>query len=94
MSDPTFELARQIIARPSVTPDDAGCMDIFVERLIPLGFSIEFINRNGVTNLWARRGTVKPLFPMFITFWFGDPVSALGWVGRRIDDAENVAGSG
>nr|MBL8411717.1 succinyl-diaminopimelate desuccinylase [Dechloromonas sp.] len=62
MSDPTLELARQIIARPSVTPEDAGCMDILTERLKPLGFSIEFINRNGVTNLWACRGTAKPLF--------------------------------
>ena len=62
MSDPTLALARQIIACHSVTPDDAGCMEIITERLKPLGFNIEFINRNGVTNLWARRGTVKPLF--------------------------------
>ncbi|HSG22373.1 MAG TPA: succinyl-diaminopimelate desuccinylase [Azonexus sp.] len=62
MSDPTLALARQIIACHSVTPDDAGCMEIIAERLQPLGFSIEFINRNGVTNLWARRGTTKPLF--------------------------------
>ncbi|WP_428825222.1 succinyl-diaminopimelate desuccinylase [Azonexus sp. IMCC34842] len=62
MSDPTLALATQIIARPSLTPDDAGCMEIIAERLKPLGFSIEYINRNGVTNLWARRGTAKPLF--------------------------------
>ena len=62
MSDPTLALARQIIACHSVTPDDGGCMEILVERLKPLGFDIEFINRNGVTNLWARRGTAKPLF--------------------------------
>lgn len=62
MTDSTLELARQIIARPSVTPDDAGCMDIIAERLAPLGFAIEYINRNGVTNLWARRGTSAPLF--------------------------------
>ena len=62
MSNPTLELARSIIARPSVTPDDAGCCDLFAERLKALGFSIEFINRNGVTNLWARRGSTKPLF--------------------------------
>ena len=62
MSDPTLALARQIIACHSVTPDDAGCMEILVERLKPLGFNSEFINRNGVTNLWARRGTTKPLF--------------------------------
>jgi len=62
MTDTTLKLARQIIACPSVTPDDAGCMQIIAARLLPLGFSIEYINRNGVTNLWARRGTAKPLF--------------------------------
>lgn len=62
MTDATLTLARQIIARPSVTPDDAGCMEIIAGRLQPLGFSIEYINRNGVTNLWARRGVAKPLF--------------------------------
>jgi len=62
MSDPTLDLAQQIIARPSVTPEDGGCCDLFAERLQALGFTIEFINRNGVTNLWARRGTTKPLF--------------------------------
>ena len=62
MTEPTLALAKQIIARPSVTPDDAGCMEIITERLKPLGFSIEFINRNGVTNLWARRGANAPLF--------------------------------
>jgi len=62
MTDATLTLARDIIACPSVTPDDAGCMQIIAARLLPLGFSIEYINRNGVTNLWARRGTAKPLF--------------------------------
>jgi len=62
MTDPTLQLARQIIARSSVTPDDAGCTEIFAARLEPLGFSCEFINRNGVTNLWARRGSARPLF--------------------------------
>lgn len=62
MTDSTLNLARQIIARPSVTPDDAGCMDIIAARLAPLGFAIEYIKRNGVTNLWARRGTTAPLF--------------------------------
>jgi succinyl-diaminopimelate desuccinylase len=37
-------------------------MEIISERLKPLGFNLEYINRNGVTNLWARRGTAKPLF--------------------------------
>ena len=51
MSDPTLELAREIISRASVTPEDGGCCDLFAQRLQALGFTIEFINRNGVTNL-------------------------------------------
>ncbi|WP_412479935.1 succinyl-diaminopimelate desuccinylase [Azonexus sp. IMCC34839] len=62
MSDPTLELAREIISRASVTPEDGGCCDLFAQRLQALGFTIEFINRNGVTNLWARRGNSAPLF--------------------------------
>lgn len=62
MSDPTFELARDLIACHSVTPEDGGCMEIIGARLQALGFSLEYINRNGVTNLWARRGTSAPLF--------------------------------
>ncbi len=60
--DPTLALATALIARNSVTPADGGCMDLIAERLEPLGFAFEFINRNGVTNLWARRGTAKPIF--------------------------------
>ena len=62
MTDHTLELAKQIIACHSVTPEDGGCMDIIGARLKPLGFTLEYLNRNGVTNLWARRGTQAPLF--------------------------------
>ena len=62
MTDHTLELAKQIIACHSVTPEDGGCMEIIGARLKPLGFTLEYINRNGVTNLWARRGTQAPLF--------------------------------
>jgi len=58
---PTLALTRDLIARPSVTPDDAGCQALIAARLAPLGFRIETIASNGVTNLWARRGTAAPL---------------------------------
>ncbi len=55
----TLRLAEQLIARPSVTPDDAGCMDLIVEQLRPLGFDCEFIESGPdtfrVRNLWAKR---------------------------------------
>jgi succinyl-diaminopimelate desuccinylase len=58
---PTLALAQELIALRSLTPDDAGCQDLLMARLAPLGFSGETISANGVTNLWARRGTARPL---------------------------------
>ena len=57
----SVKLAQQLIRRPSVTPDDAGCQTMLCERLAPLGFRCEPINREDVTNLWARRGDARPL---------------------------------
>jgi succinyl-diaminopimelate desuccinylase len=58
---PVLEKARALIARPSVTPDDAGCLDLIASWLVPLGFRIERIDAGGVSNLWARRDPVgKP----------------------------------
>ena len=59
--DSTVELARALIARRSVTPDDAGCQALVASRLEPLGFRCETLVCNGVTNLWARRGDAHPL---------------------------------
>src|SRR5205814_2422088 len=58
---PTLALARELIARRSITPDDAGCQALLAARLHPLGFRCEAFVSNGVTNLWARRGDARPL---------------------------------
>ena len=60
-NDPTLALAEQLIAQASVTPEDGGCMDIIAQRLKMADFTLEAINRGGVTNLWARRGSAAPL---------------------------------
>ncbi len=60
-ASPTLALARELIARPSVTPDDQGCQRLVGERLAALGFSLECMNFGEVTNLWARRGSEGPL---------------------------------
>jgi succinyl-diaminopimelate desuccinylase len=52
---PVLEKARALIARPSVTPEDAGCLDLIASWLTPLGFHIERMDAGGVSNLWARR---------------------------------------
>ena len=53
----TLELTEQLIARPSVTPDDAGCLEILGERLNALHFESERLNFGPdnfrVSNLWA-----------------------------------------
>jgi succinyl-diaminopimelate desuccinylase len=59
--DSTLELARALVARRSVTPDDAGCQTLIASRLEPLGFRCETLLSNGVANLWARRGEARPL---------------------------------
>jgi len=58
---PTLTLTRDLIARPSVTPEDAGCLELIAARLAPLGFVCERIDGGGVSNLWARRGSARPL---------------------------------
>lgn len=72
MNDATLVLAQELIRQPSVTPDDAGCLDRIAERLRPLGFEIEWLTFGGaddpdahgperIRNLWARRGQSSPL---------------------------------
>ena len=62
MSDsPTLALARALIARPSVTPEDAGCQALMAERLAALGFRNEPMPFGEVQNLWSRRGEAGPL---------------------------------
>ncbi len=60
MSD-TRQLARELISRRSITPNDAGCQQLIIDRLKPLGFVCESFDCDGVTNLWARHGEAKPL---------------------------------
>lgn len=60
--DPTLQLAQELIGRPSVTPDDAGCQELLIARLEPLGFRCERLRFGEVDNLWAVRGDGKPLF--------------------------------
>ena len=61
MSD-TLELARELLHRPSVTPEDAGCQEVMADRLRAIGFEIESLRFGEVENLWARRGKQEPVF--------------------------------
>ncbi len=57
----TLELAKDLISRQSNTPLDAGCQELMISRLAPLGFKIERMRFDNVDNFYARRGTSGPL---------------------------------
>ena len=59
---PTIELAKQLIARRSVTPEDAGCQELMIQRLTALGFTVEKLTFGDVTNFWAQRGSDNPIY--------------------------------
>ena len=61
MPSNTLDLAKELISRRSLTPDDAGCQEILIARLQKLGFKIEPMRFGFVDNFWARRGTTAPV---------------------------------
>ena len=88
----TVDLARALVARPSVTPADAGCQNLVAEVLRPAGFAIEHLRFADVDNLWARRGTRAPALvfaghtdvvpPGPVEQWRTDPFGAAFVDGR------------
>jgi succinyl-diaminopimelate desuccinylase len=60
-AEATLALARELIARRSITPEDNGCQQLLARRLHALGFGIEPVRCGEVDNLWARRGDGGPL---------------------------------
>jgi succinyl-diaminopimelate desuccinylase len=60
----TLELARELLARPSITPFDAGCQQLIAERLMPLGFDVEWFHCGEVSNVLITRGRGSP------SLWF------------------------
>jgi succinyl-diaminopimelate desuccinylase len=59
-----LDLTRELVARPSVTPDDAGCQRLISERLLPLGFNVEWFLCGAVSNVLLTRGQGSP------SLWF------------------------
>ena len=84
---PTLDLARELIQRPSVTPDDQGCQSLLAARLQAIGFRIEQLRYGDVDNLWARCGDGTPLIvfaghtdvvpPGPLEAWHTDPFEAV-----------------
>jgi len=60
-ADATLALARDLIARVSVTPEDAGCQALMMERLAALGFTCTPLPFGDTENFWAEWGNSGPL---------------------------------
>lgn len=67
MSDEVLSLVRELVRRPSITPDDAGCQPLLAERLAPLGFEVEWMPFGDVSNVLFTHGTRREGAP---SFWF------------------------
>ena len=57
-----LDLALDLLRRPSITPEDAGCQEVLIARLVALGFRVERLRFGAVDNFWARFGDQEPLF--------------------------------
>ena len=58
----TLELAKSLISKPSITPDDLGCQAIMIDRLKKIGFEIHPLKFGDVDNFWAVHGDSGSLF--------------------------------
>ena len=58
----SLELAKELISRPSVTPDDQNCQQLLAKRLQKIGFAVEELHFGDTKNVWLRRGTQAPVF--------------------------------
>ncbi len=58
----TLQLAKSLISRPSVTPNDKGCQAIMIDRLEKIGFKIHPLKFGDVDNFWAIHGSSGPIF--------------------------------
>ncbi|MBB3048078.1 succinyl-diaminopimelate desuccinylase [Litorivivens lipolytica] len=61
-TSPTLDLTLELIRRQSVTPEDADCQQLMMDRLSAIGFRCSEVNFGEVKNFWAVRGESGPLF--------------------------------
>jgi len=57
----TLDLAKALIKKASITPNDMGCQELMIGCIKPLGFNVELMNYGNVQNFYARKGNTAPL---------------------------------
>ena len=62
MSISELKLAKELIRKPSITPKDAGAINLLAKNLKLLGFKCKIINFKNIKNLYAKLGKSKPNF--------------------------------
>ncbi len=62
--DPTIQLAAELIAQKSLTPNDAGCQTIMIDRLRAVGFTVTRLRFKDVDNFWAIHGSDGPILAL------------------------------
>ena len=84
----TLTLTRELIARPSVTPDDAGCQRLIGDRLEKTGFNVTHLPFGDVSNLWATHGYGAPVFTFLGHTDVVPPGTEAGWVSPPFEPRE------
>lgn len=82
MSCPVIELTQQLIRRPSLSPDDAGCQALLIERLQAIGFTVERMDFADTQNFWAWRGQGETLALPGIPTWCRLATPTVGSIRR------------
>ena len=62
MSINELRFAKELIRRPSITPKDAGAINLLAKNLRSLGFKCQLINFKNIKNLYAKLGKSSPNF--------------------------------
>jgi len=57
-----LKLAKELIRKPSITPKDAGTINLLAKNLKSLGFKCKILNFKNVKNLYAKLGDSSPNF--------------------------------
>ena len=86
----TLELAIDLINRRSITPEDAGCQELMIQRLEAVGFKVERMRFGDVDNFWARRGEAGPVVAFAGHTDVVPPGRAEAWLARESPVTQDV----
>ncbi len=87
MSD-SLDLTIELVRKPSISPDDAGCLDVVIRRLRGMEFSVQRLDFGTTSNLWATHGEGGPLLAFVGHTDVVPPGPLLDWESPPFDPEE------